>query len=196
MEKLAELLVAGMLRRQTIKEEERAIFLYGIQVGLEVILNTIVSILIAVACHMELETLTFFAVFIPMRAYAGGVHLEKYISCMICSCLSLFGLLMIVKYTFCGEAATIIITVVSLLFIMLLAPVEDKNRMLDEDEKRLFQKKLVIAEICILVALIIFYMLKLYRMMSMVMVTCTFMVCVLVVGKVKFWGRRDGYFSV
>lgn len=186
MEELAHTLTNYLIRKNVIATERSSIYKYGFQVGLEVCLNTVISIVIAVLCHMEWETLVFFAVFILLRSYAGGLHLSTYSSCLICSCLSLLGLLLVVKYLNIDNLFALGIVFISLIVIKLMAPVEDINRPISPSELSNFRKMLNRSIIKIIVLSIIFYLMELDRMLLMISVTTVFMVGILVLGKINY----------
>lgn len=59
MEKLACILTEHLIRKNVITEEKRCIYEFGFQIGMEVCLNTVISILIAIACGMVVEAIVF-----------------------------------------------------------------------------------------------------------------------------------------
>ena len=70
MEKVSHVLTDYLVNKGKIEIDKSCIYQYGFQIGLEVSLNTLISILIAVFFHMEWETLIFFIVFTVLRSYA------------------------------------------------------------------------------------------------------------------------------
>lgn len=186
MEKFSYILTTYLVQKGVIVADKSCIYQYGFQVGLEVSINTAISILIAVLCHMERETIVFFAVFIVLRSYAGGLHLKTYLSCLICSCMSLLGLLLIVKYIEINNLISMGLICISLVLIKILSPVQDINRPLSASERIRFGRKLNFAIVGIVVISIIFYFMQLKRMLWMVSVTTTFTVVILVLGKVNY----------
>lgn len=186
MQILSRKLTAYLICKNAISEDKRAIYQYGFQIGLEVSINTIISIFIAVICHMEIETLVFFLVFIPLRSYAGGLHLDKYISCLICSCMSLLFLLLIVKYIEIANMLSLGIIAISLILIKLISPVKDINRPVSQSELIIFDKKLNYCILMIGAISIIFYCIKLNRMLFMISITTLFMVIILLLGKINY----------
>lgn len=186
MEEIAHTLTNYLIRKNVIAMERSSIYKYGILIGLEVCLNTVISIIIAVLCHMEWETLVFFVVFTLLRSYAGGLHLSSYSSCLICSCMSLLGLLLVVKHLNIDNSYSIGIVLISLFIIKLLAPVEDINRPISPSELRIFRRMLNRSIIKIIVLAIIFYLMELDRFLLMISVTTMFMVGILVLGKINY----------
>lgn len=186
MEKVSHVLTDYLVNKGKIEIDKSCIYQYGFQIGLEVSLNTLISILIAVFFHMEWETLIFFIVFTVLRSYAGGLHMGTYLGCLICSCMSLIGLLLIVKYWNCQSFFSIGIVFGSLILVKLLSPVLDINRPINEDDLLKFAKRLNCSIVGIVFLAILLFLLKLDRMLLMVSVTTVFMVCILVLGKVKY----------
>lgn len=186
MEKVSHVLTDYLVNKGKIELDKSCIYQYGFQIGLEVSLNTLISILIAVFFHMEWEALIFFIVFTVLRSYAGGLHMATYLGCLICSCMSFIGLLLIVKYWNCQRFFSIGIIFVSLILVKILSPVLDINRPVNEDDLLKFAKRLNYSIIGIVVLAILLLLLKLDRMLLMVSVTTVFMVCILVLGKAKY----------
>lgn len=101
-----------------------------------------VGVLILVACfgiavylRMIPEFLVFTGSFMLLRTYAGGVHLNSFTRCFICSVFVQTLVLLISKqYTILLPVAWVIILGGSIL-IWGIAPVENINRELDTDEK-------------------------------------------------------------
>ena len=186
MEKISYVLTKHLVDKGKIALDKSRVYQYGFQIGLEVSLNTLISILIAIFLHMEWETLIFFIVFTLLRSYAGGLHMGTYIGCLICSCMSLIGLLLIVKYLNCPRLFSLGMLFVSLILIKALSPVLDVNRPVMDNDLLKFARKLNYSIIGIVVLAMLLFLLGLNRMLFMVSVTAMFMVCILVLGKVRY----------
>lgn len=185
MEKLVNKLTEYLIHKEVILQEKKNIYQFGFQVGLEVTLNTVISILIAVACNMEIECIVFFMVFIPLRSYAGGLHLNSYIKCMICSCLSLLLILLIVKYIDINRILMMCIITLSIIIIKVIKPVEHVNRPVSRKKYTEFVKKLNITLMVLAVASTVLFVLDIKQMLFTVAVTMLFMALILFLGKVK-----------
>lgn len=185
MEKIASILTERLLQRKRISEAQLDIYKYGLQIGLEVLLNTIVSLLIACMLDMVLETVVFFLIFIPLRSYAGGIHMASYWSCFWTSCFFLVCALMTIKYVEIGSAAVCTLWIISLIIVKLLAPVEDENRPLKAAEKAFFSRKLnkTIAGIAMIFCVSLLG--KFSMVTKTVTASCFVMVLVLILGAIK-----------
>ncbi len=186
MEKVSHILTDYLVNKGKIAIDKSCVYQYGFQIGLEVLINTLISILIAVFLHMEWETLIFFIVFTLLRSYAGGLHMGTYLACLICSCMSLIGLLFIVKCLNCPRFFSLGMLSVSLILVKVLSPILDINRPVNDDDLLKFAKKLNYSIMGIVFLSILLFLLELNRMLFMVSVTTMFMVCILVLGKVRY----------
>lgn len=98
MEKIATKLAGLLVERQVIEDSMYDIYHYGMLRMLEIGATFFSSLLICLSMGMMKEGLLFFAFFIPLRSYLGGVHCKKYWQCYLASCLILCMTLAIVKY--------------------------------------------------------------------------------------------------
>ena len=90
--------------------------------------------------HMIPEFVVFTGIFMLLRTYAGGVHLNSFGTCYVCS-VAVQTLVMYFnnKYKFTVSIAWILI-LMSAILILKAAPVESINRELDNTEKEHCQK--------------------------------------------------------
>ena len=77
----------------------------------------------------------------PLRSFCGGYHAKTHMHCYICSIIMITGILLIAKYFTFDIIVYEFLLLISLILIFLLAPIEDRNKALDKDEKRIFRKK-------------------------------------------------------
>ena len=135
MKCLSEKLTDYVVKTGVVSEESYAIYQYGFQIGIEMMSCFLVCFGIAVYLRMIPEFLVFTGSFMLLRTYAGGVHLNSFTRCFICSVFVQTLVLLISKqYTILLPVAWVIILGGSIL-IWGIAPVENINRELDTDEK-------------------------------------------------------------
>ena len=135
MKCLSEKLTDYVIKTGVISEESYAIYQYGFQIGIEMLSCFLVCLGIGIYLRMIPEFLVFTGSFILLRTYAGGLHLNSFTRCFICSVFVQTLVLLISKqYTILLPIAWVIILGGSIL-IWRIAPVENINRELDIDEK-------------------------------------------------------------
>ncbi len=91
---------------------------------------------------MFIEGILFFITFAPLRTYAGGLHLEKYHSCFVLSCLTFCGILLTVMYVHIPIYFLLIAVFLLEISVYILYPVENKNRKVNKKEDLYFKCKL------------------------------------------------------
>lgn len=141
LRKISEL-VAARIVSYTKLEEDKGIYVYGLQI----ILNTLVSmglVLIAGYCfHVFYETIFFLVSYSSIRLYAGGYHAPSNEKCMG---IFLLGYLVISFIVSNVEpvAKTFIILILCLIDISIFmwAPVEAHNNPIPEQKKRGMKRK-------------------------------------------------------
>ena len=86
MDKLAEGLTKYILKQGVVKEEDFAIYKYGFQTGIELLLCVVTSIVIAVCMGKGFECLLLMVSFFSLRGNMDGIHMKHFSSCYLLSC--------------------------------------------------------------------------------------------------------------
>lgn len=151
MKRLSEKLTGYVIKAGAVSEELYAVYQYGFQIGLEMLCCLVVCLSIAVYLHMIPEFIVFTGIFMLLRTYAGGVHLDNFGKCFICSvAVQMLVLFINSKYKFAVTAAWSIIIICAIL-ILKAAPVESINRKLECDEKKHCKKVTIKILICVFI---------------------------------------------
>ncbi|MGN1481722.1 accessory gene regulator B family protein [Porcipelethomonas sp.] len=182
---ITEKIVSNMEKHHMIQADLRTIYQYGINQMLNMLLNIITFLVIGLVCHMIIETIIFTAAYIPLRIYAGGFHAKTPFRCWIISALMLLIVLSVMKFTslniYIYDTAALLAT----LIILLLSPVEDKNKPLDDKEQHVYKIRCVMvfaAEIIIDILLKFFHFKSFSICLEMVWIALSVM---LTAGKIK-----------
>lgn len=167
-------------------EEERQEYEYGFIVAIEKGISLFISILIAIAMDMIAESILFFVIFIPLRKYAGGLHLRKYISCLILSCLTFSVVMLISKFLTLDHFTGLVLIICMEILIYIMYPAENINRIVDDNENKYFKAQLIkhllinllISTVCIIFCQETYVVII---VMTLLLITCT-----MFIGKVKY----------
>ncbi len=186
MNHLSKKLTNYILVKGVIEENDFEIYQYGFQRFLELSINIICSIIIAILLDMKLECIAFFLFFIPLRSYSGGFHMKHYLSCLFLSCLSLTGILCIVKYFSSTPLFSCILYFISLVVIKITGSVDHPNRNVNEEDNLYFNKR---TNIILIMSFIIFIILLLsnktrYLLLEALVFTLTSIS--LLIGKIQY----------
>lgn len=135
---LAEDITFLLIKNKIVEIEKREIYIYGLEV---ILLNgglLITFLIISLLCGEMVNFLAYLIFFLPMRLFSGGYHAETSERCFILSTIT-FGAsiaaskLIPLLYIFnTGK----IIGVISILVILVLAPLINENNPLNEAQRR------------------------------------------------------------
>ena len=174
MDRLSTKLTNYILLKGVIEENDFEIYQYGFHRFLELSINIMCSIIIAILLNMKLECIVFFLFFIPLR------------SCLFLSCLSLTGILCIVKYFSATLPLSCVLYFISLAVIKIIGSVNHPNRSVDKEDNLFFNKR---ANIILLASLIIFAIFLLSnntRYLFLEALVFTLMSVSLIIGKIQY----------
>ena len=133
----------------TVNPKEKEICSYGIEILVSSIIGTIIIVTIGTALGMLPETLVYLAIFIVLRQYTGGLHLDTYTKCNVSSCLLFIGIMFL--YKFLSEMFSIYVlslcVFLSVSVIIMNCPVENKNKPITEAERAKLKFKAVILSV-------------------------------------------------
>lgn len=159
MQRVETFLTQYLIEKQVIDEADREVYQYGLLRGVEMLGNLGICMLIAWWLDMVLEGIFFFIFFIPLRSFAGGLHLKNYIFCFMLSLFTFIAILMLAKWCVLPMYMLIVAFGGLVGVLMILYPVENVHRRVTENENQYFRKKLklfiVVDAIIIIVSLAI-----------------------------------------
>lgn len=130
-----------------IEKEDIEVYEYSLQILLSTVINFVAVIVLAVVTKTVLLSVSFLMGFIPLRLMAGGYHAKNHLRCfliLIGTYVAFVTGVLLVPNQFL-VVITLFVTIVSILLIFFLAPVEDKNKPLSEEEKKSYKHKSRIA---------------------------------------------------
>ena len=153
LERISAYLSTLLLQEKIITADEKDTYKYGFEITIANMINGLI---------------VFYLVFVSLRFFCGGYHADSYIKCFFS-----FGLTTIVCLSFSVRLAQYeelilipfwITAVILGWHIIKMAPIEHKNRILIEDERRIFRRRSIQIYIFWLVVGIILWMVRLVQM--------------------------------
>jgi len=139
-----------------IANEDYDLYQYGVEQALIMFINFVSTLLIGLFLNMILQSIVFMISYIPLRSYAGGFHASTPWRCYGISLFIIAAVLSWLKFVPFLSIGCIVAIIIGSVLCFVLAPVEDKNKPLDEKEQRVFKKRaylILIIEICISAAM-------------------------------------------
>lgn len=154
----------NLVRSNVIKEEDAEIYIYGINQIFVAVLNVSSALIIGWIFGVILEIAVFMAAYIPLRTFAGGYHAKTPLRCYFFSITMLIIVSIGMKYFSTSDLAYGVAILVGLFIVLMLSPVENKNKPLGKIEQKVYKKRAVLITI-IEIAISIF--LKLIKLNSL-----------------------------
>ena len=148
-----------LISLKTINSVDRDIYEYGVQHILITLLNITTVIIIGIVLNAVIEAIAFITAFIPLRIFAGGFHFSTPIKCYIFSSCFVAAVLLAMRYVNKSILIYCLLYCLAILIILILSPVDDLNKPLDQVEKKVYRKKtiIVLGTECGLILILFFF---------------------------------------
>jgi len=159
--------------------EEQEIFEFGLSMLKTSIIGIVIALIICIIMDELLYGFLIVLFLLPLRQNAGGFHLNSKYLCLIVSFVIYYYLLLVVKYLSPGAVEMAVICFVSVLLILINAPVDNKNNVLDNDEKIQYRKRTISIVLVEMLAFAVAAYLHMYNICSII--SYDFLVCALLV---------------
>lgn len=185
LEGLAHRIVDDLVRNDVVKGEDAAIYIYGINQILTYALNVSSALMIGMMFGVLLEVAVFMAAYIPLRSFAGGYHAKTPLRCYIFSVIILIFVSLGMRYLTLTEWAYYVILPAAALVVLVLSPVEDRNKPLDETERRVYKKRAALIAVAELMIGLVFKLIGLDSLFVAMVYSFAVLCFMLVIGAVK-----------
>ena len=147
--------VSLFVRNSRIEENDREIFVFGLEIILSSVASIITVFLISIPFRQFLGTVFYLIMFIIIRQFTGGYHANSYQRCFFTFVFIylLTTLLVLFVSTETAQTLTIVFSWTSVFPVFLFAPVRNKNRELTLKETVKF-RKISRMSVCLLAGLL------------------------------------------
>lgn len=175
----------NLVHSGVIKEEDAEIYIYGINQILVSVLNVSSALIIGLIFGVFPEIAVFMAAYIPLRSFAGGYHAITPLRCYVFSVIMLIVVSIGLKYLHIAEWIYYAVLVAATLVVLVLAPVEDRNKPLDEIEHKVYKRRTVIITAAELIIALLLKLLISDNLFIAIVYSFTVLSLMLIAGKAK-----------
>ncbi len=172
MRKFFEKIVDCMEENGSIQPEYRDVYLFALQTVMVYVFNIGTGIIIGVWMKEILYCMIFLTAFVFLREEAGGYHAPGWKSCYFLSCGIVVLTLLWIKNEFVSQTyITVIAAGAAGIGIFSAAPLEDGNKPLEQEDRKIIRKKaqvIVVMELIIGMIFIVFDKRASYAVLSSV----------------------------
>ncbi|MDE7445140.1 MAG: accessory gene regulator B family protein [Lachnospiraceae bacterium] len=141
---MTDRILSQLIKLNIIDSEDEEIYRFGLEgISLKLI-HYLSYFLIAVLLHEWMRFLIFLSAFLLLRKNAGGYHAKTKIGCYASSCLTVLCMVICIKESACWKdivPVAGILMVLADIAIFALAPLGNRNRILDWEESVAFRRR-------------------------------------------------------
>lgn len=139
---LADKLVQAAIRCGAVKQEDEAVYRYGLEALVGHVFSFATMFLLALLCGIPQYAVLYVILMYPLRIYSGGFHASTPGRCYLISTL-MFAAMIACEPLVCGilskESLAVLLLIISAV-IFALAPAESENKPFEQDESRRYRK--------------------------------------------------------
>lgn len=184
---LSALLTDKLLAKGSITEDERELYIYGFFMLLSYIMYFVLACIFGILFKCFIESIIFYIAFQFIRRYAGGYHAATETRCEILSILTIIASIGIIKLSKIYDFKTtlLIITLISVVIIFILCPLDTPEKPLTEKEFKYFRKISWIILLVISIAIIVSYFFKFDLLFAPCCISLILESILIIAGKIK-----------
>lgn len=183
--RLSRKIVNDLTRSDIVKAEDAEIYIYGINQILMYSINISSALIIGLIFGKFFEAAVFIVAYCSLRSFAGGYHAKTPLSCYVFSVIMLIVVSIGLKYLHLADRVYYAVLVAATLVVLVLSPVEDRNKPLDEIEHRVYKKRTILIAATELLIGIVLKLMGLDNLFVAVVYSFVVLSFMLVAGKVK-----------
>ncbi len=145
-EVLVNKIIGNLIENSSIDVTDVEVYKFGVETILLKALHYTSYLIIALCMNKLLELAIIFVVFYTFRRNTGGYHAQTRIGCYLFSCAVIFLSLFATEVNFSWQGAAII-SILDIIILLILSPVKNSNRNLDEEDEEYFKHRLKILSV-------------------------------------------------
>lgn len=190
MDKVIEQLTGKAINRLVsgsyIAREKEDVYLYGAKVAIQSIVTIFAMLTVGALFGKFYENICFMIVFKLLRNFSGGLHSSKFSICFLISVASNVVILIALKFLDSNPNSffALIPEVISLLIVVILAPIANVNKPISKKERKIFKLIVTLFSVA-LIAVSVALIVNGNRIVFAISLAMTLNVFLLVIEKIK-----------
>ena len=176
IDKMTNMLTNFIIQHSDVKREDADIIAFGVKYGLITLAEILGMVVISFLMRELIPGAVILIAFISIRVYAGGYHAKTLPRCVVMSTILFTLIILGYKMLYLPIIVKGLIALFLGVLILIFSPVENDNRRLSKNEKKVFKNR---ALIFYSISLIIFMLIK---KLSNILVWAYLMILVVLIG--------------
>ena len=176
IDKMTNMLTNFIIQHSDAKREDADIIAFGVKYGLITVAEILGMVVISFLMREFIPGAVILIAFISIRVYAGGYHAKTLPRCVVMSTILFTLIILGYKMLYLPIIVKGLIALFLGVLILIFSPVENDNRRLSKNEKKVFKNR---ALLFYSISLIIFMLIK---KLSNILVWAYLMILVVLIG--------------
>lgn len=176
IDKMTNMLTNFIIQHSDVKREDADIIAFGVKYGLITLAEILGMVVISFLMRELIPGAVILIAFISIRVYAGGYHAKTLPRCVVMSTILFTLIILGYKMLYLPIIVKGLIALFLGVLILIFSPVENDNRRLSKNEKKVFKNR---ALLFYSISLIIFILIK---KLSNILVWAYLMILVVLIG--------------
>ena len=176
IDKMTNMLTNFIIQHSDVKREDADIIAFGVKYGLITLAEILGMVVISFLMRELIPGAVILIAFISIRVYAGGYHAKTLPRCVVMSTILFTLIILGYKMLYLPIIVKGLIALFLGVLILIFSPVENDNRRLSKNEKKVFKNR---ALLFYSISLIIFMLIK---KLSNILVWAYLMIRVVLIG--------------
>lgn len=143
--KISAIITHFLCKESIIPRDQMEFYDYGFQITIANIVNFVIALLLGICFHSVLKMAFIYCIFVSLRLFCGGYHADTYGKCFLLFAVTCMACLWAAEWMAGHMWIQRLLLPASLFFLGLCiwkrAPVENPNRPMTADEKKIFKKR-------------------------------------------------------
>lgn len=148
IEKKAEYISEKLVEKNLVKNKDKDVYQYGIEVLISTAINIMLLLVIGIITKTVLLSICHFLILATIRTLTGGYHASTYLRCEILGCVTYITIVLClekVTQIFCVSNWLIVCSLMGIITLINFA-ITNKRTVIDKELKRL-KKKVILREL-------------------------------------------------
>lgn len=184
IDKMTNMLTNFIIQHSDVKREDADIIAFGVKYGLITLAEILGMVVISFLMRELIPGAVILIAFISIRVYAGGYHAKTLPRCVVMSTILFTLIILGYKMLYLPIIVKGLIALFLGVLILIFSPVENDNRRLSKNEKKVFKNR---ALLFYSISLIIFMLIK---KLSNILVWAYLMILVVLIGGIVKEGMK------
>ena len=188
---MAKRLTDWLITKEAVSIDEKELYEFGIFHLLLNIIDTVSILLLALLFREVISTVFYIICFCTLRRYAGGYHAKTVFTCYLLTLTAALGMLVLLKQFDFIAPVQFAIWFISGMIILLFAPIQNVNKILDDIEKVIYQKRTIITWLIQTIGMVLLYWLDFSNCFEAILISHVYVAISMIVGKMRLFEKEN-----